>query len=112
MYNEDFVVVCFRGTESLRDWMTNLNFVQIAAPHFPQRYLKNGVRVHTGFNEALSVRVVWAKWKVSNGRDSLFGLKSQSSLGELIDLSLICDFSFAGILWEELWPTCVSATLH
>ena len=56
MYNSEFVVVCFRGTESIRDWMTNLNFVQVAASQFPARYLKSGVRVHNGFNEALKVR--------------------------------------------------------
>ena len=30
MYNQEFLVICFRGTESIRDWMTNLNFVQVS----------------------------------------------------------------------------------
>ena len=29
MHNDEVVVVCFRGTESIRDWMTNLNFLQV-----------------------------------------------------------------------------------
>ena len=29
MHNDEILVVCFRGTESIRDWMTNLNFLQV-----------------------------------------------------------------------------------
>ena len=29
MFNEHVLVVCFRGTESVRDWITNLNFFQV-----------------------------------------------------------------------------------
>lgn len=32
MHDDRICVVCFRGTESLRDWMTNLNFVLVHEP--------------------------------------------------------------------------------
>lgn len=29
MANDSFVTLCYRGTESIRDWVTNLNFVLV-----------------------------------------------------------------------------------
>lgn len=34
MHDDRICVVCFRGTESLRDWMTNLNFVLVRKKKF------------------------------------------------------------------------------
>ena len=55
-YNESFIVVCFRGTDSPTDWMNNVKFLKVVNPKFPQRYISSGVRVHNGFNHALEVR--------------------------------------------------------
>ena len=34
MHNEEILVICFRGTESLKDWKTNLNFVLVCKSLF------------------------------------------------------------------------------
>lgn len=34
MHNDKICVVCFRGTESLKDWMTNLKFVLVSKIFF------------------------------------------------------------------------------
>src|SRR3990167_2765130 len=56
-HNDQICIVCFRGTETARNWLTNLNFPLIETGQFPQRYLKSGVRIHQGFNDAL--QSVW-----------------------------------------------------
>jgi len=47
MYNSDIVVICFRGTESIMDWKTNINF-QRTGP-----FKDKDIKVHRGFNAAL-----------------------------------------------------------
>lgn len=50
------MILAFRGTESLRDWMTDIDITQVNGP---------GGKVHDGFNSALNS--VWRKlWKVLN----------------------------------------------
>jgi len=52
MHNDQILVICFRGTESINNWITNLNFVLVPG-RFPDRYTQTGSKVHQGFHEAL-----------------------------------------------------------
>lgn len=49
--NEEHVVLAFRGTDDLRDWITNMTFAVVAGPEWQGR-------VHKGFAGALDF--VWA----------------------------------------------------
>lgn len=51
-YNERIITITFRGTDSLKNWLTNLDFIPTDAA-FPARYGTAGVTVHGGFNAAL-----------------------------------------------------------
>lgn len=48
--NDDFILVCFRGTESKKDWETNNDFTLVPLNSRP---CFESVRVHRGFNTAL-----------------------------------------------------------
>jgi len=48
MYNNTAIIVAFRGTESSRDWLTNLKFIM----ERPWRGTLKEVGVHSGFNTA------------------------------------------------------------
>mmetsp|Transcript_17553 Transcript_17553/g.68086 ORF Transcript_17553/g.68086 Transcript_17553/m.68086 type:complete len:772 (-) Transcript_17553:57-2372(-) len=51
-YNSRIITITFRGTDSLKNWLTNLDFIPTDEA-FPARYGKMGVTVHGGFNSAL-----------------------------------------------------------
>ena len=51
-YNSDACIICFRGTSTGKNWITNLKFIPYDNA-FPPRYKRMGITVHRGFNEAL-----------------------------------------------------------
>lgn len=55
MHDERKLVVSFRGTESKKDWTTNIKFPLVRPTIYPARF--NEVKAHLGFNR--SMEAVW-----------------------------------------------------
>jgi len=69
MYCDQFCLICFRGTESSKDWMTNLKFTAVT-PFDEHREIK----VHSGFNYACCTIINDVKRFIAKARQQDYDL--------------------------------------